>query len=135
MKSSSVARTPATKLRNTGLRPSKSSARTVSSSAKTIEPSVAPRRLMWMWQELPSRSSYFAMNVSAFSCRPASSLAPALKTTWLSAVRSTSSYLNVSSCWPGAHSPFDDSTVMPALYIALRMSRSSGSTSVVPRIE
>ena len=48
-----------------------------SPSSKTIAPSV-PRRLMWMWQELPSRSSNLAMKVSAMPCWAAISLAPFL---------------------------------------------------------
>ena len=39
-----------------------------------------------MWQELPSRSSYLAMNVIALPCWAAISLATVLYTAWLSAV-------------------------------------------------
>ena len=48
-----------------------------SSSAKTTSPSV-PRSDRWMWHELPSRSSNFAMKVSDWPCRAAISLAPVL---------------------------------------------------------
>nr|WP_323747601.1 hypothetical protein [Catenulispora rubra] len=36
------------------------------------------RRLMWMWQELPSRSSYLARNVRLMPSWSAISLAPVL---------------------------------------------------------
>ena len=47
------------------------------SPAKTGVPSL-PRSDRWMWQELPSRSLYFAMNVSDWPCWAAISLAPFL---------------------------------------------------------
>ncbi len=64
-----VAWMPATKLWNIGVGPSPSS--------NTMRPS-SPRRLMWMWQELPSRWSNLAMNVRALPCCEAISLAPFL---------------------------------------------------------
>jgi hypothetical protein len=64
-----VAWMPATKLRNIGVGPSPWS--------KTIRPS-SPRRLMWIWHELPSRWSNLAMNVRALPCWEAISLAPFL---------------------------------------------------------
>ena len=48
-----------------------------SGSANTADPS-SPRNEMWMWQLLPSRSSYFAMNVRDLPCWSAISLAPFL---------------------------------------------------------
>ena len=45
----------------------------------------------WMWQELPSRSSYFAMNVSAMPSCAAISFAPVLYTLCWSQVVSASS--------------------------------------------
>ena len=48
-----------------------------SPSAITIAPSV-PRKLQWMWHELPSRSSNLAMNVSAMPSCAAISFAPFL---------------------------------------------------------
>ena len=44
------------------------------SSAKTMVPS-CPRSERWMWQELPSRWSYLAMNVSDWPWTAAISLA------------------------------------------------------------
>ena len=48
-----------------------------SPSAITVAPSV-PRKLQWMWQELPSRSSNLAMKVSAMPSWAAISFAPFL---------------------------------------------------------
>ncbi len=44
----------------------------------------------WMWHELPSRWSYFAMKLIAMPSSAAISLAPFLKITCSSAVRSAS---------------------------------------------
>ncbi len=48
-----------------------------SRSQKTSSPSV-PRSDRWMWQELPSRSSNFAMKLSDFWCWAAISFAAVL---------------------------------------------------------
>ena len=88
-----------------------------------------------MWQELPSRSSYLAMKVSDCPRLAAICFAAVLYTAWLSAVVSASAYRNPISCWPRLHSPLADSTSIPAPYIALRISRSSGSARPPPRIE
>jgi hypothetical protein len=63
------------------------------------------------------------------------SLDPVLYTTCWSQVVSASLYRNAISCWPGLHSPLADSTVIPALAMLSRMSRSSGSTRDVPITE
>ena len=60
---------PATKDRPTSDSPSP--------SASTVAPSV-PRKLQWMWHELPSRASNLAMKVSAMPSWAAISLAPFL---------------------------------------------------------
>ncbi len=64
---------PATNARPTSDMPCSSS----SLDAITIAPSV-PRNDRWMWQELPSRWSYLAMNVSEHPSCAAISLAPSL---------------------------------------------------------
>ncbi len=48
-----------------------------SPSAMTLRPSASCRE-RWMWQELPSRSLYFAMKVSETPSWAAISLAPVL---------------------------------------------------------
>src|SRR5207342_2102795 len=60
----------------------------------------SPRhRLAWMWHEDPTSVWYgLAMKVIEHSCWCAISLAPFLKTTWLSAVRRASAYLKLISC-------------------------------------
>ncbi len=88
-----------------------------------------------MWQELPSRSLYLAMKVMAWPCWAAMSFAAVLYTAWLSAVVRASAYRNPISCWPKLHSPFADSTFIPAAYMTLRISRSSGSARLPPTIE
>ena len=57
--------------------PARKRSKSCSSSAKIVAPS-APRSERWMWHELPSRSSYFAMNVIALPSWAAISLAPFL---------------------------------------------------------
>lgn len=96
---------------------------------------LSSRRLRWMWQELPSRSSYLAMKVRLTPSWAAISLAPVLYTAWSSQVTSASPYLKAISCWPRLHSPFADSTVSPAPVISFRIRRSSSSTLAVPRTE
>ena len=70
-KSAMLASTPATNESYSGVR------RPASSSQKTMSPSL-PRSERWMWQELPSRSLNFAMNVRDLPCWAAISLATVL---------------------------------------------------------
>jgi hypothetical protein len=71
VKSAIVASTPAMKWSYVAVRAS------ASSSQNTVAPSL-PRSDRWMWQELPSRSLYFAMNVTDLPCAAAISLAAVL---------------------------------------------------------
>ena len=88
-----------------------------------------------MWHEDPTSVWYgLAMKVIEHSCWCAISLAPFLKTTWLSAVRSASAYLKLISCCPGPASPFEFSTTSPAPFIALRIPRIRPSSYVVARM-
>lgn len=68
-----------------------------------------------MWQLLPADFvSHLAMKLTEEPLAAAISLTPCLKTTWSSAILRASVCPRLTSTWPGAHSPFDDSTAMPA---------------------
>ena len=88
-----------------------------------------------MWQELPSRWSYLAMKVRLTPSWAAISFAPSLKRLCSSHFSTSVSYLKATSCWPKLHSPFTDSTTMPAERIERRIRPSSGSMREVPWIE
>ena len=63
------------------------------------------------------------------------SFVPSLKRLCSSHLSTSSAYLKAISCWPKLHSPFKDSTIMPASRIERRTRPSSGSTREVPRSE
>src|SRR3712207_2447737 len=128
-----VASRPATNESYSGVRPSLGP-EPVEGPQKTVVPS-APRSDRWMWLELPSRSLYLARKVIDLPCWAAISLATVLYTAWLSAVVRASAYRKPISCWPRLHSPLADSTLSPAAYMVLRISRNSGSARAPPRIE
>ncbi len=71
---------PATKCSNSGENPCSAPAFPADASAPPANtaPESGERSEMWMWQELPSRSSYLAMKVSAIPAWSAISLAPVL---------------------------------------------------------
>ncbi len=89
-----------------------------------------------MWHELPSRCVVLGHEGEAVALLAGDLLGAQFEqAVFVGTCRRASVYLKAISCCPKLHSPFTDSTTMPAARIERRIRPSRGSIRAVPWIE